>query len=48
MKVEGLEVDRLYQSVCTDITNLFMYRRGHGRKWCGTNYKPGTVVEYGI
>ena len=40
MKVEEPEEDRLYQFVCSDITNLFMYRRGHGRKWCETKYKP--------
>ena len=40
MKVEELEVDRLYQSVCSDITNWYVYRGGHGRKWCETKYKP--------
>jgi len=40
MKVKELEVDRLYQSVCSDITNWYVYRGGHGRKWCETKYKP--------
>ena len=48
MKVEEIEVDRLYRSVCSDVTNLFMYHRGHGRKWCETEHKPGTEIEYGI
>jgi hypothetical protein len=50
MQVEELEGDRLYQSVCSDITNLYeyMYRGGHGRKWCETKHKPGTECEYGI
>jgi hypothetical protein len=32
MNVEEFEVDRLYQSGCPDITNLYAYHRGHGRK----------------
>jgi len=48
MKVEELEVDRLYQFVCSDITNLSMYHRGDDRKWCETKYKPGTESEYAI
>jgi hypothetical protein len=45
MKVEELEVDRLYQSVCYDITNLYVYHGGHGRKWYKTKYNPGTESE---
>jgi len=48
MEVEELEVDILYQSVCYDITNLYVYHGGHGRKWCETKYKPGTASEYYI
>jgi hypothetical protein len=48
MKVEELVVDRLYQSVCSDIFIFYMYRGGHGRKWRETKYKPGTESEFGI
>jgi hypothetical protein len=48
MKVEELEVDRLYQSICYHITNLYVCHGGHGRKWRGTEYKPGTKIEYDI
>jgi len=40
MKVEVLEVERLCRSECSDITNLYMCHRGHGRKWFETKYKP--------
>jgi len=40
MKVEELLVYRLYLFVCSDIINWYMYRGGHGRKWCETKYKP--------
>jgi len=36
MEVKELEVDRLYQSVCCDITNLYMCHGEHGSKWCET------------
>jgi len=36
MEVDELEADRLYQYVCYDITNLYVYHGGHGRKWCAT------------
>jgi hypothetical protein len=36
VNVEELEVDRLYQSACYDITNFYVYRGGHGRKWFET------------
>jgi hypothetical protein len=48
MGVEELEIDRLYQSVCSDIINFYVYHGGHGRKWCETKYKTGTESEYGI
>jgi hypothetical protein len=32
MKVEELEVDRLYQFVCFDITNLYVYQGGKAEK----------------
>jgi len=46
MKVE--EAVQLYKSVCYDITNLYVYHGGHGRKWCETKYKPWTESEYCI
>ena len=48
MKVEGLEVYRLYRFVCYDITNFYVYHGGHSGKWCETKYKRGTESEYGI
>jgi len=48
VKVEGLEVYRLYRSVCYDITNLCVYHGGRGRKVCVIKYKRGTESEYGM
>jgi hypothetical protein len=48
MKVEDLYVVFFILSVCYDITNLYMCHGGHGRKWCGVEYKPGAESERGI
>jgi hypothetical protein len=45
MKVEELEVDRLYQSVRSDITNLYVYHEGHRRKLCESQYKHWAESE---